>query len=230
LEDRLAIFAGDELRSSAVALLITRCVGAPMKHCHFSKERFMKSKFLCWVAALALSASAALAQDLTLLPDPTVPGRYSVSFEKGHALAGTFADTFNFVSPIDGFFSFTLDSMTPLPTAGVVFEGYEIGGGPVVLFNSFLSHVTIDGIQIVAGPNSLLIGGVAAPALPPRTQVSAGYTGTFTVNVVPEPQIWLLMGAGLLALGAVTKLHRPAAHLLTSPYRQASARCPSRPT
>lgn len=175
----------------------------------------MQAKFLSLTAALALSASAAWAQNFTLLPDPTVPGRYSASFEEGHSSAGTFADTLDFAAPVDGFFSFNLDSMQPVGSAGVFFQGYELNGAfPITLFDNSPSSVSIDRLPIVAGPQSLLIGGVAAPALTPRTAVSAGYTATFTVDAaapIPEPQAWLLMAGGLLALSAVAKRRHAAA-------------------
>lgn len=170
----------------------------------------MPPKRLALAAALALSTSAALALDVTLLPDPTVTGRYAVSFEMSHGNAGSFADTFNIVSPVDGFLSFSLDSVEPVGTSGVFFQGYQVNGGQIIFFNNVPSHVTIDSIPITAGPQSLLVGGVAAPGATPRTPVSAGYTGTIAVGAIPEPQTWLLMAGGLLALVVVAKRHRPA--------------------
>jgi hypothetical protein len=174
----------------------------------------MQAKFLPLTAALALSASAAWAQNFTLLPDPTVPGRYSATFEEGHSSAGTFADTFTFASPVAGFFSFALDSLQPVGTAGVYFQGYELNGASPTFFDNTPSRVSIGRLPIVAGPQSLLIGGVAAPALRPRTEVSAGYTATLTVDAaspIPEPQTWLLIAGGLLAVGAVAQRRRGAA-------------------
>jgi hypothetical protein len=152
-----------------------------------------------------------------------VTGLYSVSFERDHVLAGTFADRFSFVSPVEGFFSFELHSRGPLPTSGTLFGGYQFSGGPVLTFRDFPSpgfsqpdDVAIEGIPVDAGPQLLLVEVVAAPGLPPRTEVSAGYTGTFSVTAVPEPQTWLLMALGLLAVTFSMRWRRRADHLRSS--------------
>lgn len=173
----------------------------------------MRPTAISLLAALTLSASAALAQSggsVTFLPDPTVAGRYTATFEATHLSAGAFVDVYDLVPPVDGFLSFSLDSVGPLGPAGAFFQGYQLNGGPITFFDNSQSHVTVEGIQF-AGGQSLLIAGVAAPAEVPRQPVTAQYIATFTVDAVPEPQTWLLMAGGLLALGAVATPRRTAA-------------------
>jgi hypothetical protein len=152
------------------------------------------------LAWLALVGSGQAQTIVTLIPSPTIAGQYQASFESDHALAGGFADTFSFVAPVNGTFSFVLDSLQPVDTSGVFFQGYEFNGGPIVFFGG--SNVQVGPLPVIAGPQLLAIGGVVAPALTPRTQVTAGYTGTFTVQAIPEPATWLLMVGGLLALAS----------------------------
>jgi hypothetical protein len=171
----------------------------------FRNQNPTPSRLLGCAAALALAGlvGSGHAQTIvTLAPSPTVAGQYQASFESDHGLAGTFADTFSFVSPVNGTFSFVLDSLQPVATSGVVFDGYEFNGGPNVFFNGERSNVQVGPLPVLVGPQLLLIGGVAAPALTPRTPVTAGYTGTFTVQAIPEPQTWLLLAGGLLALAS----------------------------
>ena len=170
----------------------------------FRNQNPTPSRLLRCAAALALVAlvGSGHAQTIvTLVPSLAVAGQYQASFESDHGLAGSFADTFSFVSPVDGTFSFVLDSLQPVDTSGVFFQGYEFNGGPIVFFGA-PSNVQVGPLPVVAGPQLLLIGGVAAPALIARTEVTAGYTGTFTVQAIPEPLTWLLMAGGLLALAS----------------------------
>ena len=154
---------------------------------------------LAWVALVGSGHAQTI---VTLIPSPTIAGQYQASFESDHGLAGGFADTFSFVSPVNGTFSLVLDSLQPVETSGVFFQGYEFNGGSIVFFSGFPSNVQVGPLPVIAGPQLLLIGGVAAPARTARTEVTAGYTGTFTVHAIPEPETWLLTAGGLLALAA----------------------------
>ena len=171
----------------------------------FTNQNPKPSRLLRRAAALALLAlvGSGHAQTIvTLIPSPTIAGQYQASFESDHALAGGFADTFSFVAPANGTLSLVLDSLQPVDTSGAFFQGYEFNGGPVVFFSGFPSNVQVGPLPVIAGPQLLLIGGVAAPSLPGRTEVASGYTGTFTVQAIPEPTTWWLMAGGLLALAS----------------------------
>jgi len=52
------------------------------------------------LATCVLAASAAHA--LTVVADPANPGQYSATFQGGHSVADTYADVFDFMSPVDG--------------------------------------------------------------------------------------------------------------------------------
>ena len=160
----------------------------------------MRTAIRAALAALALSASA-FAQAISVIPDPVVPGQYSATFEGTHTSAGNFADRYDFVSPVDGFISITLDSTT-FGVLSVAFEGYQLTSSPLVFLGG--SHVEIGPLEILEGPQLLTLGLQAAPALSPRSPALTSYTGNIIINalLIPEPETWLLMTAGLLVLTA----------------------------
>jgi len=161
------------------------------------------------LAAFALSASA-FAQAISVLPDPVVPGQYSATFEGTHTSAGNFADRYDFVSPVDGFISITLDSTT-FGILSVAFEGYQLTSSPLVFIGG--SHVEIGPLEIFEGPQLLTLGLQAAPALSPRSPALTSYAGQIIINAlpIPEPETWLLMIAGLLVLRARARRHQLSA-------------------
>ena len=73
---------------------------------------------------LAAAALAYLsAEAITIVPIQVGEGKYSVAFEVPHDRSDAFADMFEFVSPIDGFLTVTLDS-TFIAGLGTYFFGY----------------------------------------------------------------------------------------------------------
>ena len=140
---------------------------------------------------------------VTVILQPTADGQFTGSFQGAHSAAGNLVDRYEFVSPLNGFLSFTLDSAAPIGTAGVAFLGYGLSSGPgLVLFSNSTPDVAVGPLPIPAGDVQLSIGFNAAPALVPDAPASTSYTGTLTVSAlaIPEPETWLLLSVGLLAL------------------------------
>ena len=111
---------------------------------------------------------------------------------------------FEFVSPIDGFLTVTLDS-TFIAGLGTYFFGYQVNANPVVIFDSNLrsDDVTIGPVPIVAGPQHVTVGVAVFPPTP-GADIPTDYSGSIAINAlaIPEPETWLLMSVGLLALTA----------------------------
>ena len=162
------------------------------------------------VAAFTAAASPA-AHALTVVPDPAIPGQYSATFEGGHAF-GTFADVFDFVSPVDGTLTFTFQAqLLPIqlspgaaPFVGVLFYAYQLSGRPPVTFEDPFNQRLTGGVgplPITQGPQVLTLGVSVVPSPIPDLQISTNYSGTIVINAspIPEPETWLLMASGLLA-------------------------------
>ena len=154
---------------------------------------------------LAAAALAYLsAEAITIVPIQVGEGKYSVAFEVPHDRSDAFADMFEFVSPIDGFLTVTLDS-TFIAGLGTYFFGYQVNANPVVLFDSNLrpDDVTIGPVPIVAGPQRVTVGVAVFPPTP-GADIPTDYSGSIAINAlaIPEPETWLLMSVGLLALTA----------------------------
>ena len=154
---------------------------------------------------LAAAALAYLsAEAITIVPIQVGEGKYSVAFEVPHDRSDAFADMFEFVSPIDGFLTVTLDS-TFIAGLGTYFFGYQVNANPVVIFDSNLrsDDVTIGPVPIVAGPQHVTVGVAVFPPTP-GADIPPDYSGSIAINAlaIPEPETWLLMSGGLLALTA----------------------------
>jgi hypothetical protein len=155
------------------------------------------------VAAVAISV-VTFAHGLTVVPDPLVQGEYSASFQGAHTLAGSFADRYDFESPVEGLLTISLDSATPVGTAGVSFSGYQLDEGPVVLTDGAAVSLVIGPLPLSQGPKTLTLGIVAAPALTARDPAATSYSGTIFINAlpIPEPATWLTMVVGLLVFAS----------------------------
>jgi len=173
-----------------------------------TKEEDMNGKLRACIAATALATCGSVGA-VTVILQPSAEGQFTGSFQGAHSAAGNLVDRYEFVSPLSGFLSFTLDSATPTGTAGVAFLGYGLSSGPgLVLFSSSAPHVEVGPLAIPAGEVQLSIGFNAAPALNPDAPASTSYSGNLTVSAlaIPEPETWLLMSAGLLAAMGVRRV------------------------
>ena len=158
-------------------------------------------------AALLLAVSTvAAAVTVTLNPDPLLQGQYSASFSVMHTVPNSYADTFDFVSPIDGLLSVTLHSPAFIGagsnSVGIGFFAYQLSGSLAVNLPSPQADVTIGPFPISAGPHTLTVGVGVFLAPPGTAPAPTTYTGTLSVAAlpIPEPETWLLMSVGLLAV------------------------------
>ena len=163
----------------------------------------MSHRLKAAVAAASVSAFG-FAHALTVVPDPLVAGQYSASFEGTHTLASTFADRYEFASPVEGLLTVVLDSATPVGTAGVSFTGYQLDEGPIVSTDAQQVHLVIGPLAVFPGSDVLTLGIVAAPALTARAPATTSYNGTLYIHAlpVPEPATWLTMVVGITALAS----------------------------
>ena len=166
----------------------------------------MRTAIRAALAAVALSASA-FVQAVTVVLDPVAQGQFAGTFQSTHSEAGNFADTFEFVSPVDGLITITLDSTTT-GILSVQFLGYQLTQGPLVFLSA--SHEVIGPLGILEGPQTLTLGIQAAPPIAPHTPALTSYTGKIVIQAlpIPEPGTWLLTTIGLLALASRMKLAR----------------------
>ena len=170
----------------------------------------MQSAIRGALATCALAASAAT-HALTVVPDPAIPGQYSATFQGGHSVGDTYADVFDFVSPVDGTLTFTFQAqllpiqLSPgaVPFVGVLFFAYQVSGTPPVTFENPLNQLlprVVGPLPITQGPHVLTLGVGVVPSTIPELQISTNYSGTIVINAspIPEPETWLLMVSGLL--------------------------------
>lgn len=169
----------------------------------------MKSRLFAALVAGALASTAALAQDAPPIPltlAPAAGGSLATTFER--SVTGLFVDMFTF---------------TPASVAGTVSVRLTSLAGPVNFFGALLGDDSFSffpesgqssfSFQSVAGtgtPLSLTVFGYGGDAAT-LTDAAGRYAGSIsvqTVAVIPEPQTYALMLAGLLAVGGMAARKR----------------------
>lgn len=173
----------------------------------------MKLKILAAAAALAFSAGvqADATFDLGTI-DGTLPIGNTV-------LAGSFTDTYNFnIASLSTVTAIVLNTSYFLDPPGMTlgkigFFAASLDGVPLTL--SVATTTLATGVELVtqklfvddalklAGPHTLTIGGVGDAG-------SSAYTGSISVTVVPEPETYALMLAGLGVVGLLARRRRSA--------------------
>ena len=162
----------------------------------------MKLKMLVTATMLALSGTAAFAQDATipLLLTASGPGTLSTTFQR--TVTGLFIDTFSFTpSTFSGAVAVSL-----FPVAGSINFVSALLNGNGFSFLPENGSLNFEFQSTVAADMPLLLQvfGYAGDALT-LTDMTATYGGTITaraVSAVPEPATYGLMLAGLVMLGA----------------------------
>ncbi|WP_292443726.1 FxDxF family PEP-CTERM protein [Methylibium sp.] len=169
----------------------------------------MKFKPLALAAAVALPSSLAfgadLSQTLVLTPDN---GSFSAGLTATHLESAFFVDTFSFELPAMQTGTVTAEFFSTDPNLDLLFgflegEGYFFDGLP----GAQTASVTVPGLS---GLQTVSVSGTAGDAFGPPTSLSASYTGSITftpdaVGVIPEPETYALMLAGLGLVGFMAR-------------------------
>lgn len=162
----------------------------------------MNLKSIAAAAVFSIAATTSVAQDVAPIPvvlSPTGPLTLSASFER--SVSGLFVDTFTF---------------TPATFAGDVSVNLTSVSGPVNFFAallngegfSFFPESGQSSFAFSSGvssdmPLQLTVLGFAGDAMT-LTQASGSYRGN-VVAVIPEPETYALMLAGLALVGAAAR-------------------------
>jgi hypothetical protein len=170
----------------------------------------MTLKTLALAVSMALAAPVVFADDITmtvpLIADADTAGSYSAGLSATHLVAGTFTDTFTFDPSVSGLVSSSLATALTNDSDNIDFTSVMLNGVSFSLTSpdGGVHDFAFFGPSFATGPLTLIVTGVAAPALAAGTVISASYGGSLAV-AVPEPQTYLLLLAGLGAVGFVAR-------------------------
>jgi len=171
----------------------------------------MTLKTLALAVSMALAAPVVFADDFTttvpLIADPDTAGSYSAGLSATHLVAGSFTDTFTFDPSVSGSVSSSLATALTNDSDNIDFTSVLLNGVSFSLTSpdGGVHDFAFFGPSFATGPLTLIVTGVAAPALAAGTAISASYGGSLAVSAVPEPQTYLLLLAGLGAVGFVAR-------------------------
>lgn len=174
----------------------------------------MKLKPLALAATLALSSSLAFGEDIfetiTLNPDG---GSFTADFTVTHESSGFFVDTFDFDLPALQTGTVTAEFFSSDPTLAL------LGGG--FLAGESFEFVSVEGGQAgsltvanLSGPQTVSVFGVAGDdPFGESVPLTTSYSGSISftpevVGVIPEPQTYALMLAGLGLVGWMARRRR----------------------
>jgi hypothetical protein len=166
----------------------------------------MKKAFYVAAATAAAFAMAPSAQAAISLSCPQLSGSASCSFTEaagtgfyGNSVSGAFDDTFIITLASAYKLSITLTNTISV-------------GGPITFSMRDLLNSAPSSLGLIAGgaiANEFLVGpGTYALHFKGFSTHKASYSGTIDVAAIPEPSSWLLMIAGIAAVG--TALRRRA--------------------
>lgn len=166
----------------------------------------MNLKTLVMAGVLVVAASAVSAQEAAPIPltlTPSGPNTLGTTFER--SVTGLFVDVFSFTpARVAGTVSV---SLVPLDSSINFFAALLNNEGFSFLPESGASTFSFQSVVDASTALSLTVFGYAGNPLT-FTEASGRYSGTIqvqTVAVVPEPETYALLLAGLAAVGAMTK-------------------------
>lgn len=173
----------------------------------------MNLKSAALAATLGLSASLAfgddIVRDITLSPDG---GLFTADFTATHLESSFFVDTFDFELPAAQTGTVTAEFFSSSPHLAL------LGGG--FLNGESFEFLSVPGGQTasltvgnLSGPQTLSVFGIAGDPFSDPVPLTASYTGSIrftpeSVGVIPEPQTYALMLAGLGLVGLAARRRR----------------------
>ncbi len=177
----------------------------------------MKLKRLALAAALAVCASASMAENVvtnvSLIENPDLPGYFTAGFTVQHMKAGSFTDIFNFTPNVEGAVSSRLITGGYTKRTNIDFTSANLGGvSPFVFTPTGPEEIGFSGLLTnFNGLLQLTVSGIAGFGLAAGSPIAASYSGTMNVvpvTAIPEPETYALMLAGLGAVGFMARRRR----------------------
>lgn len=174
----------------------------------------MKLKSLLCASALAVASFGALAEDfnqtVTFVPNASLPGTASAAWGVTHVEAGAFTDTFTFTGVTGAtLFESSLVTIGFLEAMDIDFTSVTINGQTFDLNAMGAVELATYDLGSVEGPLTMVVAGIAGPALEAGSAISASYAGTANVSPIPEPETAAMMLAGLAVLGSLARRRLP---------------------
>lgn len=171
---------------------------------------------LAAAAVLMLSATAALAQSAPRAIPVSLSGdgSFSATFKESHYTAGAFTDTFSFGSLVGGTATVGLLSWAMNDLKDIDFVSASLNGRALSLDRSGAFDFGSLRSLSFSGPLVLTVNGIVAPGLSAGDYASGasywvalgGESGVSTPTApVPEPGTYVLMLAGLSAIGFLAR-------------------------
>jgi hypothetical protein len=160
----------------------------------------MKKMLQAVAVSAALMLAVAGASAATTVNLTNVGTHYTGGFTVTHSAA--FSDEFNF-SPVlpSSWVSASLITIGFSATEDIDFTSVWLNGTPLTL-------TTIDGADVAYTPVQLLLSGPLTLTVSGISGSNASYSGTINLTVVPEPETYALMAAGLGLVGFVSRRKR----------------------